>query len=84
MMMKIWWNLDIWFLNKFMMQFQGNMYRGTYQEQPFPLMFVAPCIIVQFIQKNPTRRNSVSKFIIPYLHEALHVSGNTHRPSSGA
>ena len=28
-----------------------------------------PCIIVQFIQKNPTRCNSVSKFI-PYLYEA--------------
>jgi len=26
------------------------------------LMFVDPCIIVQFIQKNPTRCNSVSKF----------------------
>lgn len=33
-MMKIWWNLCIWYLNKFMMQVQGNMYRGTYQEQP--------------------------------------------------
>jgi len=41
------------------------------------LMFVGPCIIVQFIQKNPTRCNSVSKFIIPYLYEAQHVSGNT-------
>ena len=28
MMMKIWWNLCIWFLNRFMMQVQGNMYRG--------------------------------------------------------
>jgi len=28
------------------------------------------CIIVQFLQNNPTRCNSVTKFIIPYLHEA--------------
>jgi len=41
------------------------------------LTFVDPCIIVQFIQKNPTRRNSVPKFIIPYLYEAQHVSGDT-------
>jgi len=30
-----------------------------------------------FIQKNPTRCNSVSKFTIPYLYEAQHVSGDT-------
>jgi hypothetical protein len=30
-----------------------------------------------FIQKNPTNCNSVSKFIIPYLYETQHVSGNT-------
>jgi len=29
-----------------------------------------------FIKKNPTRYNSVSKFIIPYLYEAQHVSGD--------
>ena len=29
------------------------------------------------IQKNPIRCNSVSKFIIPYLYEAQHVSGDT-------
>jgi len=28
-------------------------------------------------KKNPTRCNSVSKFIIPYLYEAQPVSGNT-------
>ena len=31
----------------------------------------------EFIQKNPTRCNSVSKFIILYLYEAQHVSGDT-------
>jgi len=41
------------------------------------LMFLDACIIVQFLQKNPTRCNSVSKFIISYLYEAQHVSGNT-------
>jgi hypothetical protein len=41
------------------------------------LMLVDPCFMVQFIQKNPTRCNSASKFIIPYLYEAQHVSGDT-------
>ena len=30
------------------------------------LMFVDLCIIVHFIQKNPTRCNSVTKLIIPH------------------
>jgi hypothetical protein len=30
-----------------------------------------------FIKKNPTRCNNVSKFIIPYLYETQHVSGDT-------
>jgi hypothetical protein len=38
---------------------------------------VDPCIVVQLIQKNPARCNSVSKFFIPYLYEAQHVSGDT-------
>jgi len=33
--------------------------------------------MIQFTQKNPTRCNNVSKFIIPYLYEAQHVSGDT-------
>ena len=41
------------------------------------LTFVDPCIIVQFVQRNPTRCNSVSKFIIPYLYEAQHVTSDT-------
>jgi len=31
------------------------------------MMFVDPCIIVQFIKKNPTRCNSVSKFYYSML-----------------
>jgi hypothetical protein len=41
------------------------------------LMFVDPCIIVQFIKKNPTRCNNVSKFYYSILYETQHVSGNT-------
>jgi len=41
------------------------------------LMFVDPCIIAQFIKKNPTRCNNVPNFIIPYLYEAQRVSGET-------
>ena len=33
--------------------------------------------VLWFIQKNPTRCSSVSKFIVPYLYEAQHVSGDT-------
>jgi len=43
----------------------------------FGLTFVDPCIIVQFIKKNPTRCNNVSTFIIPYLYEVQHVLGDT-------
>jgi hypothetical protein len=41
------------------------------------LMSMGPCIIVQFIKKNSTRCSSASHFIIPYLYEAQHVSGDT-------
>jgi hypothetical protein len=34
-------------------------------------------IVEYFIKKNPTRSNSVSNFIILYLYEAQHVSGDT-------
>jgi len=51
--------------------------RLLYCRGKISLMFVDPCIKVQFIQKNPTRCNSVSKFIIPYLYEAQQVSGVT-------
>jgi len=40
-------------------------------------IFVDPCIIVKFIQKNPERCNSLSKFIISFLYEDQHVSGDT-------
>jgi hypothetical protein len=33
--------------------------------------------MVKFIKKNPTRCNTVSKFIIPYLYEAQHISGGS-------
>jgi hypothetical protein len=50
----------------------------TFESNTFlTLTFVDPCIIVQFIKKYPTRCNSVSNFIIPYLYEAQHVSGDT-------
>jgi len=40
-------------------------------------VYVELSSIYQFIQKNPTRCNNVSKFIIPYLYGAQHVSGDT-------
>jgi len=40
-------------------------------------MFVDPCIIVQFIQKNPKRCNRVLTFIIQYLYKDQHISGDT-------
>ena len=42
------------------------------------LMFVDPCIIVQFIKKKPNKRATMyQNFIIPYLYEAQHVSVDT-------
>jgi hypothetical protein len=41
------------------------------------LISMDPCIVLKFIQKNPKRCNSLSKFNIPYLHKALQVSGDT-------
>ena len=41
------------------------------------LTFMDPCIILQFIKKNPTRCNNVSNFIITCLYEPQHVSGDT-------
>ena len=35
-------------------------------------------------RKKSNKAQQVSNFIIPYLNEAQHVSGATHRPSSGA
>jgi len=50
---------------------------GCRRRNDINLMFVDPCIIVQFLQKNPTRYNNVLKFIIAYLHETEDVSGDT-------
>jgi len=38
------------------------------------LLFVDPCTIVQFIKKS---NHMQQNFIIPYLYEAQHVSGDT-------
>jgi hypothetical protein len=35
------------------------------------LMFVDPCIFVQFIKKNPTRRNNISKFLLFHIYVKL-------------
>jgi hypothetical protein len=41
------------------------------------MTFVNPCIIVQFIKKNPTRCYNVSKFLLfHFKYEAQHVSGD--------
>jgi len=41
------------------------------------LMFMDPCIIVQFIKKIQQDATMYQNFIIPYLYEAQHVSGDT-------
>jgi hypothetical protein len=41
-------------------------------------MFVDPCVIVQFIQKNPTRWKNVSKFITPHLYEIINFATLFH------
>jgi hypothetical protein len=41
------------------------------------LMFVDPCIIVQFVQKVQQDATVYQSFIIPYFSEAQHVLGDT-------
>jgi len=46
--------------------------------QYYMLMFVNPCVIVRFIKKKIQQdATTYQNFIIPYLYEAQHVSGNT-------
>jgi len=40
------------------------------------LMFADPCIIVKFINKNQHNSTMYQNFIIPYLYDAQHVSGD--------
>jgi hypothetical protein len=48
------------------------------EETEFFLIFVDLCIIVQFLQRKPQQYATVyQSFIIPYLHKAEHVLGNT-------
>ena len=47
------------------------------------LMFVDPCIIVQFVT-NPTKCNSVSNILLVYIYMKLNMFRATHCPSSGA
>jgi len=44
------------------MSLDGTQILNDKERRKFYLMFVDPCIIVQFIKKNPTRCNNVSKF----------------------
>jgi hypothetical protein len=45
------------------------------------LMFVDACITVQFIKKNPTRFNNVSKVLLFHSYIKLKIFRATHRPS---
>jgi hypothetical protein len=48
------------------------------------LTFVDPCIIIQFVKRNPTRCNNVSKLLLFHIYMKLNMFRATHRPSSGA
>jgi hypothetical protein len=58
-------------------RFDGNAYNNLVNKSTCEISSLGIYMIKLFIQKNPTRCNSVSKFIIPYLYEAQHVSGDT-------
>ena len=47
-----------------------------FQQNELYLMSVDPCIIVQFIKKTQQDATMYQNFIIPYLQEAQHVSGD--------
>jgi len=61
----------VWLYQVFMCHstFLQNASSSTWKQTNKPYL--------QFIKKNPTRCNNVSNFIIPYLYEAQHVSGDT-------
>jgi hypothetical protein len=50
----------------------------------FYFMFVDPCIIVEVINRNPTRCNNVKKFLLFHIYMKLNMFRVTHRLSSGA
>jgi len=50
----------------------------------YAVMLVDPCIIVQFIKKNPTRCKQCIKILLFYIYVKLNMFRATHRPSSGA
>jgi hypothetical protein len=68
-----------------------NVSTVKYQANGHSLTFVDPCIIVQFIKKNPTRCNNVSKFYYSVFvcstcfgrHTAHHQEPKTALAASG-
>jgi len=58
-------------------RFDGNAYNNLVNNPTCEISSSGIYMMKLFIEKNPTRCNSVSKFIIPYLYEAQHISGDT-------
>jgi hypothetical protein len=58
-------------------RFDGNAYNNLVNNPTCEISSSGIYMMKIFTQKNPTRCNSVSKFIIPYLYKAQHVSGET-------
>jgi len=59
-------------------RFRQLCYMQKMLNNHFVLMFVDPCIIVQFIKKKFQQDATMyQNFIIPYLYKAQHVSGDT-------
>ena len=71
------WGIIEWLLTSLTRECALMNFKANNQTLRRNLIFVDPCIIVKFVQKNPTSCNSISEFIIPHLYEAQHVSGDT-------
>ena len=69
----------LWWCSFFLhVVFQFSAFCPSYVKFVFiNLMFMDPCIIVQFIKKIQQDATMYQNFIIPYLYEAQHVSGDT-------
>jgi hypothetical protein len=53
-------------------RFDGNAYNNLANNPTCEISSSGIYMMKLFIEKNPTRCNSVSKFIIPYLYEGHH------------
>ena len=74
---------SIRFTNKFLRE-SVHLVGITHRRKPCLLMFVDPCVIVQFIQKKSNNMQQCIKILLFHIYMKLNMFRATHFPSSGA